>query len=160
MVSVRVPVTCVDFFDIRGTYSKNYYDNVRIGTKGRVERSRWRERANRDTNRNLGGNNKLEPLLGNYYIFTELIEDVIGEVYKVQFRPRRNARHAPDMILKWRCNSDIVSVLPGRLFHFVSGQLSLGAHFSPGPNFRIRTWTSAETLPRYNDELNSQKVTQ
>lgn len=49
-------------------------------------------------------------LLRNCYIFTELIEDVMEQVYKVEFGgPDENARHAArdDMILKWRCNSDI-----------------------------------------------------
>lgn len=46
------------------------------------------EHANRDTNRNFGENRKLEPVLGNYFIFTELIEDVRVEVYKVQFGVR------------------------------------------------------------------------
>lgn len=58
------------------------------------------------------GNKKLgnQCSSGNYYIFTELIEDVMEQVYKVEFGgPDENARHAArdDMILKWRCNSDI-----------------------------------------------------
>lgn len=93
--------------------SKNYYHNARNGTKGsggkveggRANRDTWAETCRLET-RNLGTN----ALLRNCYIFTELIEDVMEQVYKVEFGgPDENARHAArdDMILKWRCNSDI-----------------------------------------------------
>lgn len=69
------------------------------------------EHANRDTNRNFGENSKLEPVLGNYFIFTELIEDVRVEVYKVQFGGAMKCKARTDIILKRRRNSDIVFVL-------------------------------------------------
>lgn len=76
--------------------SKNYYHNVRNETKGsggKVEGSR----ANRDTSGNLSvGNKKLGNQCSsrNRYIFTELIEDVMEEVYKVGGFPNENARRA------------------------------------------------------------------
>lgn len=95
------------------------------------------------------GNKKLgnQCSSGNYYIFTELIEDVMEQVYKVEFGgPDENARHAArdDMILKWRCNSDIG---PSALQREDCFTLFLGG----GQGGRRATFTWRSFFPRFRN---------